>query len=75
VPTYRMINKETKIEFIEEMRISDFDEYMKEHPELDCIPGTPLIGYDDRKRKPSQGFRDRLKEIKRSHHGSVINTF
>ena len=39
------------------------------------IPAMPLFAYDNvgPRKKPDQGFNDRLKDIKRSHHGSTIN--
>lgn len=72
MPKYRVINKKTKEEQIIEMKISEVDNFLKDNIDLDIIPGIPLISYNDL-RKPSEGFRDRLREIKKSHHGNKIN--
>lgn len=74
MPTYTFYNKKTQEEFTETMSISALEIYLKDNPDLDTRPTTPLISYNDLK-KPSDGFRDRLREIKRSHRGSTINTF
>ena len=60
------------------MSISEFEIYLKEHDELICIPnGSPAIGDPMRlgRMKPSDNFKDRLKEIKKTHKHSNINTF
>jgi len=44
---------------------------------LQLKPASPLIGYDSFSlagRKPTDGFRDRLKEIKKNVPGAQINT-
>ena len=42
---------------------------------INRIPAMPLFAYDNvgPRKKPDQGFNDRLRDIKRSHHGSTIN--
>ena len=74
MPTYTFLNKTTGEETTEFMKISELDKFIVDHPELSCLPSAPLISYNDLK-KPSDGFRDRLREIKASHRGSTINTF
>ena len=40
------------------------------------IPAMPLFAYDNvGPKKPDQGFNDRLKDIKRAHHGSTLNIY
>ena len=41
------------------------------------IPAMPLFAYDNvgPHKKPDQGFNDRLKDIKRAHHGSTLNIY
>ena len=78
MPTYRWRHIETGEEFEEFMSISSFDEYKELHPHLISVPnGAPAIGDPLRlgRMKPSQDFRDRLREIKKTHRGSTINDF
>lgn len=45
---------------------------------LKLSPSLPKIGYDSFNlsgRKPDNGFRDKLREIKRNHPGTNINTY
>jgi len=81
LPTYRFLNTETGDEHEEFMSISARETYLAEHPELvQMLNGAPAIGDSIRMgiRKPDDAFRDRLREIKKSHSGgitkSTINT-
>lgn len=74
MPTYRVIDKSTLEEHIEEMKMSEVDDFLKNNPNLDILPPATPINFNDLK-KPDQGFRDRLREIKKSHFGANINTF
>lgn len=73
-PQYTFYDKETQKEYTETMSISDMVKFLENNPNIDTRPTSPLISYNDLK-KPSDGFRDRLREIKKSHRGSTINTF
>lgn len=57
--------------------ISEAEQYEKDHPNEEWLCGAPLIGDPIRQgvRKPDDAFRDRLKDIKKSHRGSKINTW
>ena len=61
-----------------DMSIAEAEAYEKANPNEEWLCGAPAIG-DARKvgglNKPDDGFRDRLKDIKKSHHGSNINTW
>lgn len=60
------------------MSIAEAEQYEKDHPTEEWMCGTPTIGIDTTRlglKKPDDGFRDRLKDIKKSHFGSKINTF
>ena len=72
MPTYRIKNKKTGVEYTTFMTIAELDALLKEDSNLDVIPGTPLIhtGF----RKTPAGFRDVLKQIKKNHPGSTIKT-
>lgn len=79
MPTYRFRNKETNEEFDLFMSMSDREKYLEDNPNLvqtfDTAPLT-VSGVD---RKPDQGFRDLLKDMKKKNSGgisrSTINTF
>ena len=76
MPTYKFRHRETGEEFEEFMKISDFDEYKELHPHLESVPnGGPAIGDPLRlgRMKPSQDFRDRLKQIKSVHPHNTID--
>lgn len=58
------------------MSYSELEEYLaanKDWKHIICSP--PVIGYSTMTSKPDNGFRDILREIKKKHVGSTINTF
>ncbi len=76
MPTYLFRYKDTQETFEKVMRISELDDYKSKHPELEqLINGVP--GLSDPVRlglvKPSDGFRDVLKTIKKNNPGNNIN--
>lgn len=79
MPTYTFINTETNEEF--EMVFSSFskkDSYLEQNPTIkQTITSPPGLGDPIRLgiRKPDDAFRDKLKDIKRTHRGSTVNTF
>ena len=75
MPYYSFRNKETGEETEQYMKISELDEFLAQSPHLEQMPCRPGIGYNMVVRKPDDYFRDRLREIKKSHPGSNINTF
>lgn len=76
---YTFLNKNTNEEETHLMSISSLDTFKQDNPHLkQLIVSAP--GYADPIRvgigaKPSNQFRDVLKEIKRRNRGSTINTF
>lgn len=76
MPTYLFRNKDTQETFEKVMRIRELDEFKADHPELEqLVNGAP--GLSDPVRlgliKPSDGFRDVLKNIKNNNPGNNIN--
>jgi len=79
MPTYRFRNQKTNEEFDLFMSMSERETYLKDNPDLvqtfDIAPMT--VGGVDR--KPDQGFRDLLKDMKKGNSKgiskSTINTF
>ena len=78
MPVYTFKNLTT--EEIEEhtLRISEYDKFKEDNPHLErYIDGSP--GMSDPVRlglvKPSDGFREVLRNIKKGSPGSKINTF
>jgi len=57
--------------------IAEAEAHEKDHPNLEWMCGSPAIGDSFRVglQKPTDGFRDRLKDIKKSHYKSNINTW
>ena len=79
MPTYTFRNSETEEVFDQFFTsFSKKDEFLEQNPHLQQIH-TSGVGVCDPIRlgirKPDDAFRDRLKDIKRSHRGSKINTF
>jgi hypothetical protein len=59
------------------MTIAEAEQHEKDHPNQEWLCSSPSIGdpYRLGLKKPDDGFRDRLKDIKKSHHRSKINTW
>jgi len=79
MPTYRFVNENGE-EFEEFMMISALDEYLKENPNLtQLVNGAPMISSGRGMKKPDDGFRDLLKDMKKNNSKgfsrSTINTF
>ena len=79
MPTYIFLNKNDGNEFQEFMSISERDRYLEENPHItQLVNGAPMI-VSGVPRKPDNGFRDLLKDMKKNHSkgttGSTINTF
>jgi len=70
MPTYNLIQKETKKKIKMECTIAEMEEFVRKNPAYDVLCGAPLIhsGF----RKTPSGFRDVLKQIKKNHRGSTI---
>ena len=59
------------------MTIAEAEAYEKANPHLEWMCSAPKIvdAHKVGRMKPTDAFRDRLKDIKKSHRGSNINTF
>jgi hypothetical protein len=80
MPTYRFLNNQTGEEFEDFMSISSMEEYLKTNLHItQLVNGAPLIHSGRGMGKPDQGFRDLLKDIKKTHSKgftkSTINNF
>ena len=76
MPTYDFHNKETNEYFTEFMSIAEHDEYLKNNPHVQtAFLQAPLLHSGRGMGKPDSGFRDLLKNIKKSNIRSNINTF
>lgn len=73
MPTYTF--KKGKKTFTEFMSISEMETKLKEDTELQLVPSAPLVHSGRGLGKPSEGFKDVLKEIKSKHYKSTINTW
>ena len=79
MPTYRFLNTQTNEEFEDFMSISSLEKFLKENEHIQqLVNGAPMI-VSGVSKKPDAGFRDLLKEMKKTHSKgitrSTINTF
>ena len=82
MPTYTFLNTDSGETFTTIMSIAEREEYLKANPHIQQqLISAPALGDSIRLglKKPDNGFRDRLKEIKKQHskgiNRSTINTF
>lgn len=79
MPTYSFLDRNTGLEFTETMSISEREEYLKNNPHVDQIFTKLNIHSGRGLQKPSDSFRDILRDIKRNHSRgltrSTVNTF
>jgi len=80
MPTYKFLNNYTGEEYENFMSISALDEYLKTNPHLtQLVNGAPALSSGRGMKKPDQGFRDLLKNIKEGNSKgisrSTVNTF
>jgi len=78
MPLYELRNTVTGEIFELSLKISEYEEYTKVNPHIErYFGGAPSIGDPVRLglKKPDDAFRDKLKDIKRKHRRSIINTF
>lgn len=80
MPTYRFLNNQTNEEYEEFMSISLLEGYLRDNPHLtQLVNGAPMIHSGSGLKKPEQGFRDLLKDMKKKHSKgitkSTINTW
>lgn len=75
MPVYSFINNNTGEEFTDLMSMEEMKMFLVKHPHI-MQTFTPLnIGYSTVTKKPDSGFRDILKQVKKSNRGSNINTY
>lgn len=82
MPTYTFLNTDSGETFTTIMSIAEREDYLKANPHIQQqLISAPALGDSIRLglKKPDNGFRDRLKEIKKQHSKgitrSTINTF
>lgn len=73
MPTYNIKNKKTGKITTETMTISEMEAFEKANPDKEVMCGAPILGYNYSRMKPSDDFRDRLREMKKKHPGNNIN--
>lgn len=82
MPNYTFLNTETNEYYELYMSVAEREQYVKDNPAMQqVIHSAPALGDSIRLglRKPDDGFRDRLREIKKAHSKgfskSTVNTF
>lgn len=77
MPTYAFRKKSTGEEWTQYMGIAERDEFLSANPDVETFPnGAPMIHSGaglTRASKPSDYFKDRLREIKKANHKSTVN--
>jgi hypothetical protein len=76
MPTYTFKNRETGEIHEQFMMMAELDPFKESNPHLECVPGKPPMIIDPIRlgvTKPSPEFRERLKEIKKTHLHNNIN--
>lgn len=75
MPNYKFYDTTRKKEYFLDMKISELDNYLKDNPHVEQrVNGAPSLGYRTNNPKIDSGFRDVLKEVKKKHRGSTIDT-
>ena len=79
MPTYSLKNNLTGEKYEEFMNYSELQKLLKDNPHIIQLPSSPSIVSGVSGKKPDNGFRDLLKDMKRKHSRgitrSTINTF
>lgn len=78
MPVYSIRDEETKEEFEVTLKYSELQEFLSENPNMKQIfKKFPGIGDSIRLgvRKPDDGFRDVLRNVRHHHKKDSINTF
>jgi len=77
MPTYDFKDTNTDKEWTEFMSISEKESFLQANPHITQLPSSAFLGDPvlQGRLKPEGGFRDLLKDIKRKHHRSNINTW
>ena len=82
MPSYTFLNTDSGETFTTIMSIAEREDYLKANPHIQQqLISAPALGDSIRLglKKPDNGFRDRLKEIKKAHSKgftrSTVNTF
>jgi len=77
MPTYNIEDTETGIITTKMMTVAEMEQLLKDNPNKRLIIGSPKIvsGVASKHNKPSEGFRDLLKTIKKHNRGSTMNTW
>jgi hypothetical protein len=78
MPLYEFRNNVSGEIYDLSMKISELDKYLEDNPNIERYHGSaPSVGDSIKMgfKKPDDAFRDKLKDIKRKHRRSVINTF
>ncbi len=76
MPFYNVLNKKTKKTVVQEMTISEMVAMLKADDNLDVVPSaTPAMEarLGASMMKPSEGFKDVLRDIKRRNPGTTID--
>jgi hypothetical protein len=78
MPIYSVMNKDSDEVFEVNMKFTEFEQYLKDNINLiQVFTKFPALGDSVRlgMRKPDDGFRDVLRNVKHNHKKDSINTW
>jgi hypothetical protein len=78
MPIYSIMNTDTEEVYEVNMKFADLEHYLKDNPNLTQVFNRfPSLGDSVRLglRKPDDGFKDVLKNVKHHHRRNSINTW
>jgi hypothetical protein len=77
MPNYNFLNLNTNEEFTDFMTNSAREQFLADNPHIQQIPSLTAIGDSVRLglKKPDQGFRDVLNQVKKSNYKSRVNSW
>lgn len=78
MPIYSVMNKDTEEVFEVNMKFTELEQYLKDNPNLTQVFNKfPALGDSVRLglRKPDDGFRNVLQNVKHHHKKDSINTW
>lgn len=78
MPTYRFQNTKTGEEFDKFMFMSEREPFLNDNPDLKQLPSLGVVSGDPVRmgmKKPDDSFRDIIRNIKKEHRGSNVNTW
>lgn len=78
MPTYTFFDTTSREEWTEIMSIAEMEDFLAKNSHVQWVPKSGLPTLDSVRlgiRKPEEGFRDILRQVKKKNPRSNVNTF